>query len=431
MNFNLPLTLLACFAFINISIGQCPQTSVVLSTQLDIDNFSFNYPGCTMIPDGIHIIIQDDSDGITDITNLEGLSQVVSIEGFLQIRDNPILPNLDGLSQLSFIGLFLEIRNNDALADLEGLSQLLSIGTLNQLPGTQLNIYDNDALLNVDGLSQVSSIGGSIFIYGNDALSDLDGLSQLSLVEGSLEITDNDALTDLNGLSQIISISEYLTIDGNNNLTNLNGLNQLSSVGISFTIIRNNNLMNLDGLNQLTSIGGYLLIENNNDLMNLDGLINLSSIAGGAGTGLELTNNPQLSQCCALCPLLAADAADPNTIGGSIVITDNDTGCSSETDINACNPCGLVTASIPEYDSNQLNIYPNPINSTLHFQYDSSKDELIFFTIQNALGQLVFRSQSYTNQLANIDVTSYPAGIYVLEILHGDESISQLFSISR
>jgi|GEM_PF-4216461 len=36
-------------------MAQCPNTSITLQSQADVDNFSINYPGCTEVPVGIQI----------------------------------------------------------------------------------------------------------------------------------------------------------------------------------------------------------------------------------------------------------------------------------------------------------------------------------------------------------------------------------------
>ena len=132
-----------------------------------------------------------------------------------------------------------------------------------------------------------------------------------------------------------------------------------------------------------------------------------------------------------MCPLLAADIADPTVIAGIVTIGYNLTGCNGTAQISTCNACALVSNSALEYNPEQLNIYPNPTQNILHFQYDSSRNELINFSIKNQLGQQLTQSQSYPKQSVQVDISSYPAGVYVLNILQGDKSMSRLFRVSR
>lgn len=417
MNIKSFILLLLCYGLATVSIAQCPTADITLYSQADVDNFASNYPGCTTIPADVNLSIRDGA--VNDITNLNGLNQLISVLGTLTISGNSILTNVDGISQITSIEGYLWIGYNDALTNVDGLSQLTSVG--------EISILGNDALTNVDGLSQLTSVGGELEIGFNDALTNVDGLNQLTSIEGELNIYHNSTLTNIDGLNQLTSVGGKLIIRENSALMNLNGLGQLTYIGERLWITYNNALTNLDGLNQLTYIGGFLGITYNNALTNLDGLNQLTYI----GEYLDIYNNSQLNQCCALCPLLTADEADPTVIGEDITIKNNLIGCNSEAEINGCTPCGLVSTSTPESDPIQLTIYPNPAQNIIHFQYGSSASELVNFTIENHLGQQVIQSQAYTNQPVSIDISGYPAGLYSLTVLREGESMSQLFSVNR
>jgi|GEM_PF-4142553 len=77
------------------------------------------------------------------------------------------------------------------------------------------------------------------------------------------------------------------------------------------------------------------------------------------------------------------------------------------------------------------NIYPNPTQDMLHFQYDALRNESISFAIENQLGQQMSKGEALSNQLESLDVSDYPVGIYLLQIVHGDQSGSQLFQVNR
>ncbi len=379
MKLKFILLLLLCCGLFKLSTAQCPTSSITLSTQADIDNFSTDYPGCTMIPAGVDVTIQDDNNGIDNITNLNGLSQLTSIGEDLSIIDNAVLTNIDGLSQLTSIGVFFFISENAVLTNVDGLSQLTSIGG-------SFFIYRSDALTNLDGLSQLATIGGFLFMRENTALTNLDGLSQLTSIGGNLFMRTNAALTNVDGLNQLTSVGGFLAISQNNALTNVDGLSQLTSIGEQLGINNNNVLTNIDGLSQLTSVGGGIYVEDNLALTNVDGLSQVTSIPDGlrindnaaltnvnglsqvtsvggslrindnaaltnvdglgqvtsVGGDLEVQNNASLNQCCAFCPLFAADALDATVIDGTITIQNNLTDCNSEAEINACSPCGLA-----------------------------------------------------------------------------------------
>lgn len=417
MNIKYFTALVMYFGLTTISIAQCPTENVILQSQIAIDNFPTDYPGCTIIPTDVSVIILDGS--LMTITNLNGLNQITAIEGNFGIRENGLLTNVDGLNQITTIGGNFWIWDNNLLTNLNGLNQISSVGG-------ELWIEDNDALTNIDGFSEITSVGGDIQIQGNAALVNINGLNQLAFIGGDIEIIENDLLLNVNGLSQLTTVEENLYIIGNDALTNLNGLNQVTTVQEILQIRENASLTNVDGLSQITSIGD-LSINNNGALTNVDGLSQTNSVGGF----LRIENNSQLNQCCALCPLFVAEVADPSVIGGNITIENNLTGCNSEAEINACSPCDLVSTPMPEHTSTQLNIYPNPAKNILHFQYDSPTNELVYFTIENHLGQQVIQSQAYTNQPISIDISDYPVGLYSLTVLREGESMSQLFSVNR
>ncbi|MCK6694237.1 MAG: hypothetical protein L6Q97_19310, partial [Thermoanaerobaculia bacterium] len=81
--------------------------NILFTTQAEIDNFPVNYPNCTDISGFVRI------EGIagSDITNLDGLSGITSIGGYLRIRNCPQLENIDGLNGLTSVGDELRITN--------------------------------------------------------------------------------------------------------------------------------------------------------------------------------------------------------------------------------------------------------------------------------------------------------------------------------
>ena len=126
-NFTRQLAFAIAFLLILLLKGvaysqQCLPQGIHLTTQADIDNFSVNYPGCTVIEGDVCIggcTLQDTS----DITNLNGLSQITSIHGRLHIINNPLLTTLDGLVLTSFHDdVFIE--SNALLISLAAFQQI-------------------------------------------------------------------------------------------------------------------------------------------------------------------------------------------------------------------------------------------------------------------------------------------------------------------
>jgi len=173
--------------------SHCLYDGITFSSQAQIDNFQINHPGCNEIEGDVEI------DG-NDITNLNGLNLLTSIDGDLFIVSTDVLISLSGLENLSSIGGNSYIRLNNALTSLSGLENLTSIDGI-------LFIHANTALNSLMGLENLTSIGGDLKIYSNDALTSLTGLDNVT--PGSIEnlnISNNSTLSNC----AVESICDYL-----------------------------------------------------------------------------------------------------------------------------------------------------------------------------------------------------------------------------
>ena len=98
-----------------------PFGNYYLYTQSEIDNFQLYYPGCIDLEGNVSI-------HGADITNLQGLGVINSIEKNLLIEENTLLHDLSGLEGLVSIGGDLMILGNDTLVSLDGLENLMTVG---------------------------------------------------------------------------------------------------------------------------------------------------------------------------------------------------------------------------------------------------------------------------------------------------------------
>jgi len=399
----------------------CLPQGITFSNQSQIDNFQVNYPNCTNILG--NVTIQGD-----DIINLNGLSVLISIEGYLVIKNNSLLTSLVGFDNLTTIGDYLLINDNTPLISTMGLENLTSIGgdlrivnnsNLTNLTGFNnlasvggiLRIRGNNAIATLTGLNNLAStgsdlvigycnsltiltglesityIGGDLRIYDNQSLHSLAGLENLNFLGGSLLIDRNNALTSMTGLDNLTNIGDYLSIKSNNALTNLTGLDNLINIGGYLSINSNNTLISLTGLNNLNSFEGTLGINNNPSLTSLTGLENITSIGGNLWisgnslltslTGLhnltsiagrlEITNNYSLSACDFewLCEYLSA----PN---GQVDISGNAPGCKSV--IEVANNCGeipcLPFGNYHFHSQSDIDIFPTVFPNCTDLQGD-------------------------------------------------------------
>jgi hypothetical protein len=177
--------------------GACLPEGITFTTQDEIDNFQSNYPDCMEIQG--NVIINGES-----ITNLNGLSFVTTIVGYLYIHDNNDLTSLQGLDNLTSVGGLLLFDNNN-LTTLTGLDNLTA-NTGSLLIGSNTN------LINLTGLESLTSsssirIGDLFATQGNPNLISLSGIENIE--ESSFDelvISGNGSLSDCD----VQSICEYL-----------------------------------------------------------------------------------------------------------------------------------------------------------------------------------------------------------------------------
>lgn len=288
---------------------------------MHVDNFATDYPGCTEIQ-GLTI-------SGANITNLDGLSQIISINGNegLSIGEADALTSLDGLSNVGTVnGEAFAIWRNDILNSFNGLSNVTSSSVSN------FEITNNPLLFNCanQGICTILDNSGMVVaVSGNgstcngsqnftDQCNDLPPPAtcvpitlttqeevdnwpvDCTEINGLLGIMGTD-ITNLNGLSSLTQINGTLKIE-NTSIQNLQGLENLvifSGGGgelDSFIIRSNTNLLtlgNLVALNDLTDI--HFLIENNPSLTSLTGLDSLMW-----GYNIIIRNNASLTDLTGL-----------------------------------------------------------------------------------------------------------------------------------
>lgn len=311
------IIIVLCVAM-GLNAQSCLPEGITFTTQAQIDSFQYNHPGCVEIEGDVVI------NGY-DITNLNGLSELTSIGGYLQIRNISSPTSLSSLENLTSIEGDLQIWNNTGLTSLSSLENLTSIGE-------DLRIWYNSALTNLNGLDSVALIGGKLEINNNPALTNLTGLENLPSIGGGLYITSNDALT-------------------------------------SFT-----------GLENLTFIGGHLEIDYNNAITSLTGLDN---IVGYSISHLSISYNDALSHCAVLsiCNNIGIGTGNTNIIS-------NMAGCNSTFEVwDSCEANAVLVDE--NYIKNKLLIYPNPSSSQFTIELPNAPQKNTFLTLCNLNGQVL------------------------------------------
>lgn len=404
---NLLLTSLLLFSV--TGFGQCPTDIIYLTTQVEVDNFGTNYPGCTILEVPISI-------SGSDITNLAGLSHLVSTSsgiyiennpslltaheldlvvtsttdsGVIHLRDNPLLTTLPIFTQGTPQFYYVNVQNNPGLNNLNGFLGLTSV--------EHIIIWNCDSLINLAGLDNITySNFHYLAIKNNDALQSISELSNFSGDMVILRIEGNPQLVNLHGLEGIVNILFVTAILNNDTLLNLDGLQNIRG-GNEFQIKDNNALQSFEGLDSAI-IFQDIEIENNPALVDIS---NFETNHANAIDDLRIIGNTNLETChiSNICTYLENN--------GVSTIQNNAPGCNTIQEVRTL--CDLSIAEVVL--EREVLIFPNPVSETLQI---SASDGISVegATIYSILGENLITTYENT-----VDVSYLSKEIYFIEIV--------------
>ena len=163
------------------------------------------------------LIIRD-----TELVSLDGLENLESVDGFLELRFNHSLADLDGLAGLRHVGT-LHLWNNDALADASGIAHVQTVSSLSVQGNPALTDLSMPQVEAVEGLtlhgSSIHSVdfaslrSSASLSIGGLMVEDLSGFAALEEVRGILSIRTMPELTTTAGLGSLRIIAESLQLD--------------------------------------------------------------------------------------------------------------------------------------------------------------------------------------------------------------------------
>lgn len=88
----------------------------------------------------------------------------------------------------------------------------------------------------------------------------------------------------------------------------------------------------------------------------------------------------------------------------------------------------LIGLEVGNYSSNkikkinpQISLYPNPTNQVLHFTFDKLPKQ---FQIYNSMGCLVYMSNTKLTYNYQVNISAFPAGLYIVQITYPQQRIS-------
>lgn len=195
------------FSFINTGWTNCPNGSILLSTQAEVNAFPRDCE--TLFGD---LIIEGVSENA--IYDLSPLQSLKTVSGNINIINNNSITALYGLHNLESVEE-LNIIGNGGLVSLNGLGKLKRV--------TNLNIGENNQLTTLSGLEELKTISGNLYIFDNENLESIQGMEQLQQID-YVYIEKHPALLNLMGFYELERIHSGLYIADNDNLTHLYGL---------------------------------------------------------------------------------------------------------------------------------------------------------------------------------------------------------------
>ena len=136
-----------------------------------------------------------------------GLDALAEIDGSLYIEEATALLSLTGLEALAHVGVAVYVTGS-GIVDVDGLSGLTTLDGY-------LDFEFNPALESLAGLSGLTEVPSDLLLYGNGALTSLTGLNSVTRAGSMLWVVDNDALTSLDGLSALTEVADDLHVSDN------------------------------------------------------------------------------------------------------------------------------------------------------------------------------------------------------------------------
>ncbi len=265
---------------------------------VSFDFVSFTSCGALRIED--NLLLETGTSGLTDIgsafisnnaelQNLNILTNVVNIQGdfaFLSVVQNPKLTDISGLNNLEIIEGTIELRDG-IYPILDGMNNLVTVDG-------GIRIFSNTSLTEISGISNLVSCD-FVDLFNNTLLSEISGLNSLTTVTGgSFDIFGSPLTNNLPGLSNLQEVNSDFRITSCSSFADMSMFATLNSVGGDF-ILENNPLLNnccvLIDLEPI--VGGDIFLSNNgSDCSNYNSIITTTPVFPSCPTDITFSTDP-------------------------------------------------------------------------------------------------------------------------------------------
>ncbi len=328
----------------------------------------------------------------------------------------------------SFPSYYPDCHRLEGIVDINGgnITNLDSLIGIDTIDGT-LHICGNNNLLSLNGLGNLRYIQDDLNLGywecgGNPKLTDLTGLNKLTTVGRWLLLLGNSGLLSLSGLDSLISVGQEFGVYESPLLKNLNGISSLDSVQ-SLRISGNDSMISLDGIQSLTH-ADYITIQYNPMLITLDGIENIDAVHL---IGLNIHDNDSLTECNvrSVCDFLI-------NYSGLVDIYNNSSGCDSVQEVKLA--CSVGVKEVDSRQSSVVS-YPNPVSDQVTFDIRLEDPAKVNLTVYNNIGQVVAtildEPLDKGENLVTWNAGNLPAGIYFYRISYIDNGQSAIGKIVK
>ncbi len=238
--------LLFIFLIPGLFLGQCPSGDILLETQEQVDQFSANYPSCSLIPGDLVI----KGNEVTDLSFLKNITQVA---GDLNIDQTGVTSlNLDNLES---VGGDLIVYGNEKIKALD-VPKILSIGR-------NLVLNGNRDLIEISGFYEIVSIH-HLAISDNWYLTTIPEFNKLESLTETMQITENTHLKEIRGFDSLVCATG-IQIHGNDDLVKIDAFHSVVKILGTFgglTITVNSSVESIEGFESLEQVS-YLILSQN------------------------------------------------------------------------------------------------------------------------------------------------------------------------
>lgn len=382
MKFNQTIPVFFIFLFItsNSLFAQCPSSNITLTTQGEIDAFLTEYMNC--IHNYESITISGDN-----ITNLDALSHIISIETVLIIQNNPLLESLDPLFNVNLSTVAsMTIINNPLLneCNIQNFCEYLFYGN-------ELTIYDNGPFCSLDAMITACIIGcnpGSTCDDGND-----------NTIFDSLDENCNCAGI----VDEVQSLCGEVVVEVTNDDIYVSGLNTTP-----LSIL------------EIFEFGGTKIYGCDGDCTRTEGLLDVPDGRYSVRVVLLDANGDQV---CETEKFINVD--------NTVIIQGPDPELELEEGrVNSYNRNQLPPAINKTIQTSSLSVFPNPAiaNNKFNIQLSQLEKAHAVLSIYDSFGRLI-ATQKYegiNDVNYEFDLTGHPVGMYIINLeLEGQQIISE------